>query len=131
MTIADEKYMSLTTYRKSGEAVASPVWVVGLADGSVGFWTSSTSGKAKRIRNSGKITVQASDSRGRLKAGSEVLSGTARLVTTGPEMDEIATKVKAKYGFMTNVTRVLAKIGAFIKRKKHPYADTGVVITLS
>lgn len=32
---------------------------------------------------------------------------------------------------MTKVTRLLAKVNGFVKRKKQPYADRGVVITLS
>jgi hypothetical protein len=32
---------------------------------------------------------------------------------------------------MTKVTRFLAKVGGVIKRKDQPYADRGVVVTLS
>jgi hypothetical protein len=32
---------------------------------------------------------------------------------------------------MTKVTRFLAKVGGFVKRKPQPYADRGVVVTLS
>ena len=46
---ADEKYVLLTTYRRDGRPVSTPVWWVDLGDGSFGFWTSSASGKAKRL----------------------------------------------------------------------------------
>ena len=36
-TIAAEKYVSLVTFRKNGDAVASPVWITSLPDGSAGF----------------------------------------------------------------------------------------------
>jgi hypothetical protein len=130
MNIADEKYVSLTTFRKNGDAVATPVWIVPVGDNEAGFWTSSTSGKVKRIRNTSLVTLQPSDSRGRVTAGSAVVEGTARLVDSGTTFDEIGRKVKAKYGFMVPVSKLFAKISALVKRRKQPYGDVAVVITL-
>jgi len=76
------------------------------------------------------VIVQPSDARGRAKQGTSPLNGTA-VVVTGPERDAIYDKVVAKYGFMTKLTRLLAKVGGFVKRKSQPYADRGVVVTLS
>ncbi len=129
MGLADEKYMSLTTYRKVGTPVSSPVWVVDLGDNQVGFYTSSGSGKAKRLAHTPKVIVQASDSRGRAKDGSEPIDATAELVTGG-RLDEVTSKIKAKYGFMTEITKVLGTLGGVIKRNRIPYADRGVVVTL-
>ena len=130
MALSDEKYIRVTTFKKDGTEVSTPTWVVALDDGRVGFYTSSTSGKAKRLKNNPNVVVQPSDGRGRVKSGSAPLSGTA-VVVAGAERDAIYDKVVAKYGFMTKVTRVFAKVGGFIKRKKQPYADRGVVVTLS
>ena len=44
MSIADEKTISVTTFRRSGEGVATPVWVNQVSDGRIGFWTSAGSG---------------------------------------------------------------------------------------
>lgn len=121
--------MSLTTYRKVGTPVASPVWVVDLGDDRIGFYTSSGSGKAKRLAHTSKVTVQASDSRGRVKEGSKPIEATAELVTD-ERLGEITAKIEAKYGFFTKITKVLGTIGGIIKRNRIPYADAGVVITL-
>ncbi len=129
MGIADEKYLSLTTFRKTGVPVASPVWVVDLGGGQVGCYTSSGSGKAKRLAHTSKVIVQPSDSRGRPKAGTEPIEATAELVT-GDQLTEITAKVRAKYGVFTKVTKLLGAIGGIIKRNRIPYADRGVVITL-
>jgi PPOX class probable F420-dependent enzyme len=129
MALSDEKYMLLTTFKRDGNAVASPVWVVGLDDGKIGFWTSSGSGKAKRLAHTAKVTVQPCDARGKVKAGSSPVAGTAKLVT-GPELEGIRAKVVAKYGFMTKITKLFGTIGGIIKRKKIPYGDRGVVVTL-
>ena len=130
MAVSDEKYIRVTTFKKDGTEVSTPTWVVALDDGRIGFYTSSTSGKAKRLRNNPNVVVQPGDSRGRAKPGTSPLKGTA-VVVTGPERDAIYGKVVAKYGFMTKVTRFLAKVGGFVKRKDQPYADRGVVVTLA
>jgi len=128
MAISDEKYMLLTTFRRDGTAVSSPVWVVALDGGKVGFYTSSGSGKAKRLAHTARVTVQPSDARGRVKAGTQPVDATAQLVT-GPELEAIRAKVVAKYGIMTKIAKALNEIGGAIKRRRVPYADRGVVIT--
>lgn len=129
MGLADEKYMSLTTYRKTGTPVATPVWVVDLGDDKIGFYTSSGSGKAKRLAHTSKVVVQASDARGRVTPGTEPIDATAEVVT-GDQLSEITAKITAKYGFFTKITKLLGTIGGIIKRNRIPYADRGVVVSL-
>jgi uncharacterized protein len=130
MRLADEKYVLLTTFRKVGTPVPSPVWIVELDDGRVGFSTSSGSGKVKRLAHTSRVTLQPCDSRGNVTAGTETVDGTAELVT-GADLEEITRKVKAKYGFMTQLTKLVAAISGIVKRNRMPYADQGVVITLA
>ena len=130
MALSDEKYIRFTTFKKDGTEVSTPTWVVALDDGKIGFYTSSTSGKAKRLKNDpeGDRPAQRWSRAGEARHVA-ARPGTA-VVVTGPERDAIYDKVVAKYGFMTKVTRVLAKVGGFVKRKQQPYADRGVVVTL-
>jgi PPOX class probable F420-dependent enzyme len=131
MALADEKYVLFTTYRRNGDAVASPVWLAPLDSGSLGFWTSSGSGKVKRLRHTSKVTLQPSDARGKVKPGSTIVTGNAVLVgTDAPVYAEVQRKIVAKYGFMTKVTKLLGTIGGIIKRNRIPYGDTAVIITL-
>ncbi|MGN9811832.1 PPOX class F420-dependent oxidoreductase [Micromonospora sp. BQ11] len=62
--LSAEKYILLTTFRKDGRAVPTPVWAVRDGDG-LAVWTVSDSGKVKRIRRSGDVTVAPCDVRGR------------------------------------------------------------------
>ena len=128
MTLGDEKYILLTTFRRDGTPVSSPVWCVPLDEASVGFWTSSGSGKAKRLAHTSRVTVQPCNGRGKVKEGTQPIEASARLVT-GDELETIRGKVVAKYGFLTKVTKFLGSVGGFIKRKKIPYGDRGVVVT--
>jgi len=129
MSLGDEKYLALTTFKRDGTPVTTAVWAAPIDENKIGFWTSSGSGKAKRLAHTSKVIVQPSDSRGRVKAGTTPVEATAELVT-GPQLEGIRTKIVAKYGFMTKVTKFLAKIGGIIKRKQIPYGDRGVLITL-
>ena len=95
MALDDEKYILLTTFRRDGTPVATPVWVVGLDGGRLGFWTSSGSGKAKRLAHTERVTVSPCDARGRVRANAGVVDATARLVT-GSELEEIRKRVVAK-----------------------------------
>jgi len=128
MSLTDERYIAATTYRKSGEAVTTPIWIVALDGGRFGFWTSSSSGKSKRLHNSPRITMQASNSRGRVKADAATVEGAAAVFTSGAEFDEVQSKVKAKYGVQVPITRFLNRIG-HIGKGKFPYGDVVVVVT--
>lgn len=130
MAIGDEKYMLLTTFRRDGTPVATPVWVVKLDDDRIGFWTSSGSGKAKRLAHTDRVTVTPCDARGRVKDGAPPLEATGRMVT-GPEYEAIRRQVIAKYGLMTKFTKLLGTIAGIVRRKPIPYGDTGVIITLA
>jgi PPOX class probable F420-dependent enzyme len=130
MSLGDEKYLALTTYKRDGTPVTTAVWAAPIDDGKIGFWTSSASGKAKRLAHTSKVTIQPCDARGRVKAGTSPVDATAVLVT-GPQLEGISAKIRAKYGFMCKVTKFLAKVGGFVKRKKFPYGDRGVLITPS
>jgi len=128
MGIGDEKYLLLTTFKRNGTAVATPVWVVGLDAGKIGFWTSSGSGKAKRLTHTARVTVQPCDARGRTRSGSASTEATADIVSGAP-YDDIRTRIVAKYGFMTKVTKFLGTVGGALKGKRIPYGDVGVVVT--
>ncbi len=128
MSLGDEKYVLLTTFKRDGSPVATPVWSAPLDGGGFGFWTSSGSGKAKRLAHTDRVLVQPCDGRGKVTSGSEPIEATARVVS-GDEFDEIRRKVTEKYGFMTKVTKVLGTIGGVVKRNRIPYADCGVIVT--
>ena len=130
MTLADEKYIALTTFKRDGTPVTTPVWLVPLDEGKIGFWTSSGSGKAKRLAHTGKVVVQPSNARGVVKSGTSPVDATAALVT-GPQLEGIRAKVNKKYGVMVPISKIGNTIGGIIKRKKIPYGDRGVVISFN
>ena len=65
-TLAASKYISLTTIKRDGTPVSTPVWLVRDSD-ALRVITQLDSGKVKRIRNVGDVQVAPCDARGRLK----------------------------------------------------------------
>ncbi|MFH9657257.1 PPOX class F420-dependent oxidoreductase [Streptomyces sp. NPDC017248] len=57
------KYLLLTSYRRNGTPVATPVWVVRDGD-RLGVWTAAGSGKVKRVRRRPDVLVGPCDLRG-------------------------------------------------------------------
>ncbi|MET7855767.1 PPOX class F420-dependent oxidoreductase [Streptomyces sp. NPDC005318] len=73
------EYVSLTTYRKNGTPVATPVWAAADVD-ELFVWTRTDSWKVKRLRNDGRVVVTVCDVRGRVADGAPSAEGTARLL---------------------------------------------------
>jgi uncharacterized protein len=77
--ISRESYISLTTYRKDGTAVATPVWFV-VNGPELVVISNADAWKVKRIRNDGHVMVTVCDFRGRVAPGAASAEGTARLL---------------------------------------------------
>jgi PPOX class probable F420-dependent enzyme len=106
--LAAEKYVLLTTFRKDGRAVPTPVWVARDGDALV-VWTVKDSGKVKRIRRSAEVTVAPCDARGR--AHGEAVPGRAVLCDAA-ETERIRGLLARRYGLMGR----LAMLGSRLRR---------------
>ena len=127
--LAAEKYLAFTTFRRSGEPVTTPVWVVPVSDGRLGFWTAMGTGKTKRLRHDPRVRVEPCDVRGRTQESTSPVDGQAEMVRSGAFFDEVQGRVREKYGWMTTVTRLLARLGPQ-GRRGLGYADTVVLVSL-
>ena len=112
-TLGASKYISLTTYRKDGTPVATPVWLV--RDGDVlRVYTQLASGKAKRIRNNPRVQVAPCDARGKLKGDSA--DGTATMLDAAGTA-QTGDMIRKRYGllgafFLWRARRAARKTGA-------------------
>lgn len=64
-SISGQKYMSLTTFRKTGVAVPTPVWFAE-TNGKLYVMTRSDSGKCKRLRNNPSVRIAPCTMRGKV-----------------------------------------------------------------
>jgi PPOX class probable F420-dependent enzyme len=78
-----KRHIVLTTFRKSGEAVGTPVWFAEVA-GKLYVYTGANTGKAKRIRHNPRVTVAPSTLRGKLRG--PAVEGRARIVAPNEEV---------------------------------------------
>ncbi len=126
MAISGEKYVLLTTFRKSGDAVATPVWIAALPDGTAGFTTEPDVGKVERIRHTPRVTLQACGLRGEVKPGSEVVEATAS-VKVGSDAAAIHKAIGKKYPVVVSLMAVPAFFKKLIRRK--PTVDCAIHLT--
>jgi uncharacterized protein len=101
--LGQSRYIRLTTFRRDGTPVPTPVWQVRDGDRLLVI-TDGTTGKVKRLRHTPRVLIAISDQRGRVKPGVQDVEGTAELITDVPELDRLAALLKKKYGFMFTVS---------------------------
>jgi hypothetical protein len=91
--IHGQKYISLTTFRKTGVGISTPVWF-GEEDGKLYVMTRGDMGKSKRIRNNPQVKVAPCTIRGKV-TGPEFA---ARARTLPPEEHQRARQtINRKY----------------------------------
>ncbi|MEU4446846.1 PPOX class F420-dependent oxidoreductase [Actinosynnema sp. NPDC050801] len=108
MDLAAGKYLLLTTFRKDGTAVPTPVWVAGM-NGTLYVWSAADAGKVKRIRRSGDVQIGPCDFKGK-PTGAQI-PATARLLDRAGS-DRARSLIARKYG----VVGRLSLLGSRIRR---------------
>jgi PPOX class probable F420-dependent enzyme len=108
------KYISLTTFRKSGEPVATPVWFA--QDGYVLYlFTFPSAGKLKRIRHTARVTVAPCTLNG--KVTGPAVEAQARILT-GEQAEARADQTLArKYGLTWRIYHAVMGTIRVLSRK--------------
>ena len=94
--VQGHKYISLTSFRKSGKPVATPVWFVE-KEGKICVWTQANSGKMKRLRHTSRVTLAPCTMGG--KVIGPTVEGLARIVSP-QEKEQVRLLLQGKYGWM-------------------------------
>ncbi|MFF7199815.1 PPOX class F420-dependent oxidoreductase [Streptomyces sp. NPDC008141] len=120
---AAAKYISVTTFRKNGTGVATPVWFAE-DGGKLYAWTRTDSWKVKRLRNDPRVVVSVCDVRGRIAEGAPTAEGTAELLdaaTTARIRKLLARKYTWQF-WLVDWPATLVRLG------KRPH--TGIAVTV-
>ncbi|WP_280255272.1 PPOX class F420-dependent oxidoreductase [Nocardia wallacei] len=91
--VGTAKYVLLTTFRKDGTPVATPLWAA-LDGGKLYVWTVTDSWKVKRIRRNPAVTLQSCNAAG--KPHGDVIEGAARILDDEGS-ERVRTLIKRKY----------------------------------
>lgn len=122
-SIFSGRYLSITTYRRDGTAVATPVWFV--EDGGLLLvQTDEESGKVKRIRRNPSVVVAVCSATGRLRG--EPVTGKA-WVLPAEETARVERLLARKYRF----DLLIIKPVRAIQLRLHPGRPRGTTIALA
>jgi uncharacterized protein len=116
----DARYVALTTFKKDGTPVATPVWITG-GNGTYAFTTGDNAWKSKRLNKNPNVTVQVSDFRGRVKPNTRVYNGTGQVDLSAEGVAAVEQALTKKYSWqfkLTQLTDVIKdKLGKTAKQR--------------
>jgi uncharacterized protein len=118
--LANERYISLTTFKRDGTAVSTPVWVVSDDGNRLLVWSGVTTWKMKRIRRDPRVRVAPCDARGNVRG--EAVDGTARLLGPGAGAF-VQPLLRKKYGFVKRSLDLFNRLLRRLARKPSPPAE--------
>tara|TARA_B100000427_G_scaffold256334_1_gene220031 strand:+ start:65 stop:442 length:378 start_codon:yes stop_codon:yes gene_type:complete len=105
----DEKYVNLSTKRKDGSFVNTPVWFAQDGEKNDFFiFSAGEAGKIKRIKNFSSVRVAICDVRGNLKG--EWISAQAELVSEEESKIKAYKQLHKKYGLTIRVFDFFSKL---------------------
>lgn len=111
--LADEKFVSLTTFRKNGVGVPTPVWIGRDGDALV-VTTPVGSGKVKRLRNNSTVELRPCSRRGAVEDDAPTFTAVAEIVEGDAAMRRLDEVLKPKYSLEY---RVVMRIERLLRRE--------------
>jgi len=116
--ILDSRTINITTYKKSGDVVHTPVWVV--TDGTLGYVrTSKSSGKVKRIKNNHRAVISTCTSSGKI-TGDKIEIKAEVMELSRQDYESINKKFRTKYNLLYFAMRLF--------RRLEPYGKSEIIM---
>src|SRR4051812_25499371 len=107
------EYVSLTTFRRTGAPVSTPVWAA--PDGAdLLVWTRTDSGKIKRLRHTARVTVAPCDFRGNTKG--DAVDGVAELIEHA-DWPGALTALRRAYGLRFQLGYLTSRVVQRLSRR--------------
>jgi uncharacterized protein len=127
--LASAKYVALTTFRRAGAAVTTPVWFAPSLDqpGLFAVITVDDTGKTKRLAHTDRVELRACDMRGRIAPDAPTFQGTATVVRDAAAVASVRRAIVAKYGFPARFSDLTDKLGSKVGLKRAPRA--GILVS--
>jgi uncharacterized protein len=107
--LTSARYVSLTTYKRDGSGVATPVWITG-SDGTYLFTTGDKAWKTGRLHNDARVEVAVSDMRGRVAPGATIYTGSGTVKPDAPSVAAAERALSQKYGWQFKATKVIDRV---------------------
>lgn len=111
VTLSNSRYIALTTYRRDGRPVTTPVWAVPM-EGKLYVVTAKRTGKALRVRATGRVRFAPCNMNGRRILG-EWQEGTGRIVHDEARRREALAALQHKYGWQLSLAMLVYRWRGF------------------
>jgi uncharacterized protein len=96
LLLADARFVSLTTFRRSGEPVSTPVWI-GRDGGALVVLTPAGSGKVRRLRHDPRVEIRPCGRFGKVPDGVQPVAATAELRETPADVEQARATIRRTY----------------------------------
>ena len=116
--IAHERHISLTSFKRDGTAISTPVWCA-RDNGSLLVFSEANSWKVRRIRHNSHVRVAPSNARGKLR-GPAVDADAAIIEDTA----DVETLLGRKYGWLWHAYNFLMAATRRLRRQPPPQSVT-------
>lgn len=128
--LAEAGYVQLTTFRRTGVPVPSPVWVAPALDGSgrLVVITLDDTGKTKRLAHTSRVELRRCDVRGRVDADAPTYRGEGVVVRGEDEVARVRAAVVAKYGWPARFSLLVDPLAKALHIRRTPRA--GIWLTV-
>ena len=108
MTPGDTRYIALTTYRRDGRPVTTPVWAAPL-EGSLYVVTARSTGKVRRLRATDRVRFAPSNMDGRRILGAWH-EGSGRVVEDEQRRGAALAALRRKYGWQMALAMLINRL---------------------
>ncbi len=111
LALAASDFIQLTTFRRTGEGVPTPVWVVPDGD-ALAVFTPAGTGKLKRIGHTPRVTVAECSRRGRVADDVVPVEAHATATADPAEVDRVTRLLADKYGLQFKAFMLVERVVA-------------------
>jgi PPOX class probable F420-dependent enzyme len=112
--LGSEQCIALTTFRRTGQAVTTPVWFAERLC-TIYVETHADAGKLKRLRHTARVTLAPCTYSG--KVTGSVIAGNARILTESEERTAASAALTKKYGLMRSLYHFVRNAQRMLHRK--------------
>ena len=116
--LADEPFISITTFKRDGTPVSTPVWVAG-DDGRLLVHSAADTWKVKRIRRDTHVRVAACGATGKVRG--EAFEGEATILADTSLVEALEAR---KYGLIYRVISLIRALIRVLRRQPVPESVT-------
>jgi PPOX class probable F420-dependent enzyme len=120
--LAQEEFVSITTFKRDGTPVSTPVWVAG-ENGNLLVISEEDTWKVKRIRRDGHVRIAPCGARGAIKG--EPVDAGATIETDTTTVEKLLAR---KYGWKY---RAYMRFSALVRKVRRQPTPTGVTIRIT